>query len=153
MGRWERSTPNTLQKLFVHEEMKTSNATEAWMKVYKNTNRNSSAVMASRTLRKPHIIKFRQQEERRIMKKSDITIEKVLSDLQWAVDMGKSRHSPTEVVAAANAQAKLVGLLRDRVETGQVGEFGDTTSIEGILEIVAKEAGPEAAMTLATMFG
>ncbi len=57
------------------------------------------------------------------------------------------------MIAGSNAQAKLVGLLRDRVETGAVGEFGDTNSISDVLEMVAKEAGPEAAMTLAAMFG
>lgn len=87
------------------------------------------------------------------MKKSDITVEKVLKDYQYALDIAKHQGNSPAIVNAAQAQAKLVGLLRERVETGNVGDFGDATSIEGILEIVAKEAGPEAAMTLATMFG
>lgn len=87
------------------------------------------------------------------MKRSDITVDKVLTDYQLAIDMAKQQQRPAEIVNAAQAQAKLVGLLRERVETGNVGDFGDTTSIEGILEVVAREAGPEAAMTLASMFG
>lgn len=87
------------------------------------------------------------------MQKKHITVDKVLDDLQWAIDTGKSQGKPSEVIAGANAQAKLVGLLRERVETGHVGEFGDANSIADILELVAREAGPEAAMTLAAMFG
>ena len=87
------------------------------------------------------------------MKKSDISIDKVLSDYQYAIDLAKGQQKASEMIAGATAQAKLVGLLRDRVETGAVGEFGDTNSISDILELVAKEAGPEAAMTLAAMFG
>lgn len=87
------------------------------------------------------------------MKKADISIEKVLTDYQKAIDMAASQGKAGEIIAGASAQAKLVGLLRERVETGHVGDFGDTQSISDVLDIVAKEAGPEAAMTLAAMFG
>ncbi len=87
------------------------------------------------------------------MKKSDITVDKVLQDYQFALELAKKQGRSAEIVNAAQAQAKLVGLLRDRVETGSVGDFGDDTTIEGILEVVAKQAGPEAAMSLAAVFG
>lgn len=87
------------------------------------------------------------------MKKSDITVDKVLADYQHALDLAKVQNKPAEIVGAASAQAKLVGLLRDRVETGGVGDFGDVQSVADILEIVAKEAGPEAALSLAGIFG
>lgn len=87
------------------------------------------------------------------MKRQDISVDKILTDYQEALDIARARKDAGQMVNAAQAQAKLVGLLRERVETGGVGEFGDTTSIEGILEVVAKEAGPEAAMTLAAMYG
>lgn len=87
------------------------------------------------------------------MKRSDITIDKILTDYQQALDLAKGQGNSPAIVNAAQAQAKLVGLLRERVETGAVGEFGDTTSIEGILEVVSKEVGPEAAMMMASMFG
>jgi len=87
------------------------------------------------------------------MKRSDITMDKILTDYQLALDMAKGQSNSANIVAAATAQAKLVGLLRERVETGAVGDFPDTQTIEGILETVAKEAGPENAMILASMFG
>jgi len=86
------------------------------------------------------------------MQKKDITLDKVLDDIQWAIDHGKANSKPADVIAGANSQAKLVGLLRERVETGGVGDFSDN-SLSDILQLVAKEAGPDAAMTLAAMFG
>ncbi len=87
------------------------------------------------------------------MKRNEITIDKILTDYQFALELAKEQANSPAMVNAAQAQAKLVGLLRERVETGAVGEFGDTTSIEGILEVVAKEVGTEQAMILAHMFG
>lgn len=133
--------------------MKTPIATEAWTRVYKTKNRKCAQVLASRTLAKPHVKKRFNELLERQMKKSDITVDKVLSDYQHALELAKTQQKPSEIVAAAQAQAKLVGLLRDRVETGAVGDFNDSNSISDVLELVAKEAGPEAAMALAAMFG
>lgn len=143
--------PTLRQELFVRELLKTGIQAVAWRRVY-HTAKNAK-VMASKTLAKPHVLKRYNELRERQMQKSDITIDKVLSDLQWSIDTGKAQGKPSEVIAGANAQAKLVGLLRERVETGHVGEFGEGHSIADVLEIVAKEAGPEAAMTLAAMFG
>jgi len=87
------------------------------------------------------------------MKRNDITMDKILTDYEEAKNMARAALRPDVVINAATAQAKLVGLLRDRVETGNVGDFPDTQTIEGILEAVAKEGGADAAMVLATMFG
>jgi|SRR5882672_2897479 len=141
------------QELFVREYIKTGNQAEAWRRVYGVTHLPSSWAAASHCLSKPHVRKLHNELRERVMKKSDISIDKVLSDYQYAIDLAKGQQKASEMIAGATAQAKLVGLLRDRVETGAVGEFGDTNSISDILELVAKEAGPEAAMTLAAMFG
>ena len=129
------------------------NATEAYLKVYKNTSRKSAGVRASVTLKKPHVRRRFYQLQERLMKRSDISMDKILTDYQLALDMAKQQGRADQIVGAATAQAKLVGLLRERVETGAVGDFPDNTTIEGILETVAKEAGPENAMILASMFG
>jgi hypothetical protein len=155
MARWHASKVNFRQDMFVREHMKMNyaDAAAAYLKVYKNTSKKCAAVRASVTLAKPHVRRRLYQLQERAMKRSDITIDKILTDYQLALDMAKGQGNSPAMVNAAQAQAKLVGLLRERVETGAVGEFGDTTSIEGILEVVAKEAGPEAAMVMASMFG
>lgn len=88
-----------------------------------------------------------------MVKKSDITIERVLSNLEDAFITAKNQAKPSEMTNATMAQAKVVGLLRDRVETGGVGEFDGTEDVSAILEKVAEERGPEAALLLAQAFG
>lgn len=156
MARWYPSQPTMRQKLFVMEYVKTRHdAAAAYLKIYGDTcgSKKSASVRASVTLAKPHVKRFLHQQERRVVERRHITIDKILNDYQWALDEAKGSKRIAEVIAAAQAQAKLVGLLRERVETGQVGDFPDTSSIEAILETVAREAGPEAAMALASMFG
>lgn len=145
--------PTPRQKKFVVEYMICDNATEAWMKTYRPKNRQCAQAASSLTLSKPHVKRYHEQLQERLMQKRDITLDKVLTDLQWSIDRGKADGKPSEVIAGANAQAKLVGLLRERVETGHVGDFGDTNSIADVLEMVAKEVGPEHAMALAAMLG
>src|SRR3954470_6754938 len=108
------------QELFLRELMKTANAAEAWRRVYKNSNRFTPSVSAARALKKSHVQKRYNELLERQMKRSEITVDKVLADYQWALETAKGQGKPAEVVGAASAQAKLVGLLRDRVETGQV---------------------------------
>ncbi len=145
--------PTHRQELFLLETMKTANATEAWQRIYGTKRRSSAQALASRTLAKPHVRKRLIQLQERQMKKSEITVEKILSDYQYALELAKGQGKASDITAAATAQAKLVGLLRERVETGMVGDFGDDDSMSEILEKVAKEAGPEAAMKLASIFG
>lgn len=138
---------------FVYEYIKLDNMTKAWQRVYGVKNRQCAQAASSKALSKPHVKRLEVQLRERLMKKGDISIEKVLTDYQYALDLAKAQQKAGDMIAAATAQAKLVGLLRERVETGGVGEWGDVNSISDVLELVAKEAGPEAAMTLAAMFG
>jgi hypothetical protein len=141
------------QELFLRELLICkNNATEAWQRVYNTPSRASAQAISSKTLAKPHVKRRLNELRGTIMQKKDITLDKVLDDIQWAIDHGKANSKPADVIAGANSQAKLVGLLRERVETGGVGDFSDN-SLSDILQLVAKEAGPDAAMTLAAMFG
>jgi hypothetical protein len=54
---------------------------------------------------------------------------------------------------ASEKKAKLVGLLVDRREIGNAGDFEQMTDISQILEKVREDAGAEAADALAKAFG
>lgn len=87
------------------------------------------------------------------MKRSDITIEKILSDYQVALDMAKRNEKSGDVVMAAKEQARLVGLLIDRRELGNAGDFDSMTDPADVLAKIEKEIGPEAAKAMASAFG
>lgn len=85
-------------------------------------------------------------------RKSDITIEKILTDYQDALNMAKADSKPNEMISAAREQAKLVGLLVERKEVGNAGDFDTMDNISEILQAVAEKAGPEAALALSKVF-
>lgn len=138
---------------FLREFIKTGNQTEAWMRVHPHMKgRRVAEAAASRAMSYPYMRARYEQLMERHMKKADISIEKILTDYQDALDMAKEQGKAGEIVSAATAQAKLVGLLRDRVEAGQVGDFDNIADISTILEMVAKESGQETANALARAF-
>ena len=87
-----------------------------------------------------------------MQKKSDITLEKVLTDYQYAIDQAKNDGKLDTIVSAATAQAKLVGLLKDRI-VNEPNEIESMENISDILERVGQEAGAETALALAKAFG
>ena len=86
-------------------------------------------------------------------KRADITEDKILTDYQEALALAKKQQKPDSMVNAATAQAKLVGLLKDRIETKNVNDFENIESIDDILQKVADEVGTEAAAALSKAFG
>jgi hypothetical protein len=138
-----------------------SNASEAYRRTCEAyptvrgpvTNPASYRVVAHEIYHRPEVQKRIEEIQTKMAKKADITIEKVLTDIQEAIAMAKLHARPSEIISGAMAQAKLVGLDRDRVEMGAVGSFDGIENISEILEKVAREEGPEAALALSKAFG
>ena len=153
--RANKRTPLTIrQETFVREYVKSGgNGADAALKSYRCGSRNAARVRACLELKKPHVRRGVELLRERMAKRSDITIEKILTDYQDALTIAKSQERAADMVSAATAQAKLVGLLRDRVETGQPGEFDHLDNISDIIEKVAEEVGPEAAQALMKALG
>lgn len=151
---------NIRHEHFVRELVRTGgNGAEAYRRVsarFPNRplrNPSSAEVIACNIRKRPEV-RRRELELKNIMaKKSDITLDKVLTDCQEAIAMAKAQAKPNDLVNAAMAQAKLVGLLRERIETGQPGDFDGLENISDILEKVEADVGPEAALALAKAFG
>jgi hypothetical protein len=149
--------PDFRQELFVREcvknRLRQSNQTDAWLVSHPNVKSRAVAqAAAARAIKYPKVQARYQELMAHFMKKSDISIEKILSDYQLALDMAKQQEKPSEIIAAAREQARLIGLLRERVETGNVGDFDNMTDVGEILRVVEREAGPQAAMALVKAF-
>lgn len=140
-------------KLYVSETANGGSAVDAYRKVYKRSKGfNCAAAGTWRLLQNPKV-KSRIMEMRMdIKRKADITFEKILSDYQFALDLAKAKDEPANIISAAREQAKLVGLLIDRKEVGSAGDFENMESISDILQAVADQAGPEAALALSQVF-
>lgn len=154
---------NVRHERFAHEYILCgSNATEAYRRTWEAfppnkgkpiTNPNSWRTIACQTMKRRGVRKRIEEIQIRMAKKADITMDKVLGDLQEALNMARLHAKPSDMISASMAQAKLVGLLRDRVETGDVGSFDGIENMSEILEKLAREEGPEAALALSKAFG
>ncbi len=76
------------QDKWLLEYMKCDNMTEAWMRIYEPSCRECARAASAKAIGKPHVKRRLDELRERAMKKSDISIDKVLTDLQWAIDMG-----------------------------------------------------------------
>lgn len=88
-----------------------------------------------------------------MLKRSDITIEKLLSDAEDARKLALSINQPSAATGAGQLQAKLVGLLVDRKETGAPGDFAGLTTPDEVIAATRLELGEEAAQALLAMIG
>jgi hypothetical protein len=145
---------NQRHEKFAREYVKTGIGAEAYRRVYPRIDPIETAKRNAYRLRTYAHIDKRIQELRQAMaKRADITEDKILTDYQEALVLAKKQEKPDSMVNAATAQAKLVGLLRDRIETGSAGDFDNMDSVSEVLEAVAAEVSPEAALALSKAFG
>lgn len=149
-----RGLKNIRHERFVREYIKTGVASEAYRRVYPRVAPlNSTWASASRLLRQDKVQRRIKAIQGEAMKRSDITIEKILKDYQTALDLAHAARKPTEIVMAAKEQARLVGLLVERKELGGVGDFENMTDPADVLDKVRLELGEEAAAALGKAFG
>lgn len=149
--------PDFRQELFVRELIKNRLQADtqgaAWLASHPDVkNKNVARAAASRALKYPKVQARYQELLVKHMKKADISVEKILDDYQLALDMAKEQGKPSEIVMAAREQARLIGLLRERIEAGGVGDFDNVTDVGEILGVVEREAGKAAAIALAKAF-
>jgi len=145
---------NPRHEKFAREYVKTGIGAEAYRRVYPRAHPISTArVCASQLLTRPNIAKRTGELRRAMAKRADITEDKILTDYQEALALAKKQEKPDSMVNAATAQAKLVGLLKDRIETKNVDDFENMESTSEILQAVSDRAGPEAALALSNAFG
>ena len=83
-----------------------------------------------------------------MLKRSDITIEKLLSDAEDARKLAMETKQVAAATGAAQFQAKLVGLLVDRRETGSPGDFASLSTAQEVIEAIRLEYGEDAAKAL-----
>jgi hypothetical protein len=139
---------------FVRAYLKTGIGSKAYCKAYDRLLPDATArVNASRLLTHANInIRLCELREQ-AMKRSDITIDKIITDCQNALNMAASLEKPADMVNAAMAQAKIVGLLKDKIEHGNAGDFDTMENMSDIIQSVSDQAGPEAALALSKAFG
>ncbi len=141
---------NPRHERFCREFVKTGVGAEAYRRAYPRVNpRETAKRNASRLRTYAHVNQRISELRQSLAKRGDITEDKILTDYQFAIDQAKAQDKLDLIINAATAQARLVGLLRDRTEVGKPGDFDQLESVDEVLEEVAERAGPETASALA----
>ena len=143
---------NLRHESFVREYLKRGVGADAYQRAYPRAARNTAGRNAWYLLNRNTKVPARLTELRQeVLKKSDITIERVLTDCEEAKQIAKEQRRPRDIINAVTAQAKLVGLFKDQGEnTASINESDD---IDQILRKVSDECGPQAAQAFAKAVG
>ena len=81
------------------------------------------------------------------VRRTRVSIESLLNELEMTINDARGDGQHSVVVNALTLSAKLVGLLRDRVEIGHVGEFDACTSSDEVIEkLLSRHESPAAAL-------
>lgn len=143
---------NRRHELFLREYLNNGwNGKEAYITVYGPV--KSAAVQACKLLQKPRVKRRFENMIAKLIKRADITEEKILTQYQEAYEMAKALDKTADMVSATTAQAKLVGMLKDRVEHGQPGEFEHLDQISDVMEELGRQVGPDIALKIGQALG
>lgn len=85
--------------------------------------------------------------------KTRVTVESLTAELDEAIALAKRVDQPGAVTQAVVVKGKLHGLLIDRKETGQPGDFQAAQTAQEVLDKVRAELGEDAARALQALVG
>ncbi len=141
-----RPTLSRRHALFVRHYRKTGIARRAYLAAgYRPSNQNSLDACASRLLSNAKVQLRIKELDRQMTERTRITIDTLLRDLAEDRALARETKQVSAAIAATQLSAKLVGLLIDRKESGQPGDFSDLTSADEILARVRADLGDEMA--------
>ncbi len=83
--------------------------------------------------------------------KAQVTLDSLLTELDEDRDLARRIDQPGAAIQAVSLKAKLTGLLVERKETGQPGDFAALASRDAVLAMIRAEYGDQAADMLNAM--
>jgi hypothetical protein len=106
----------------------------------------ASEAAASRLLRNVTITDRIAELGAPAVKRTRVSVESLLVELQTTIDDARASKQHSVVVNALTLSAKLVGLLRERVEIGAAGAFGECTDLPQLVEALLVDTTPAEAL-------
>jgi len=78
--------------------------------------------------------------ERRALKRHDITVDKIIDDLEDARQVAKTATQPSAMIQASLGQAKVCGLIVDKHETRNIEDMDKSQVIQALREALGDKA-------------
>ncbi len=82
-----------------------------------------------------------------------VTVDSIAQELDECKRLAFQEGQASAAVAAVTAKAKLFGLVINKSESGQPGEFSNLATPQDVIDKVRNELGDQVAETLAKAFG
>ena len=141
---------NLRHERFARAFIKTNVAARAYAKAgYIATTRSSLDTCASRLLRHAQVKRRIAELRKQMAARNRISLDSLLDDLAVDRALARTLGQPSAAIAATQLTARLCGLLVDRKESGQPGEFAGLQSEAEVLALVRRELGDDSATALA----
>jgi hypothetical protein len=126
--------------------------TWAYEKAGYHADGHSAEVNASRLLNYAEIKTRIAELGAPAVRRTRVSVESLLTELETTINDARGDGQHSVVVNALTLSAKLVGLLRDRVEVGGVGEFAALETTEAVVAaLLADQTAAEALASLDTL--
>ena len=130
---------NAKHELFCQHLALGKTASEAYeMAGYKPSRSNASVLRAKQNV-SDRLSEILQQSERKVVQQIEYTRDSILAELEETRQMAVELKNPSAAWQSAMAKAKLLGLIIDRREVGDVGGFDTLTDDESVA-LAAKQA-------------
>jgi hypothetical protein len=141
---------NIRHERFARAVIRTGVAARAYLKAgYTPTTRNALDVSACQLLRRPKVQARIRELRKQMAARNRISLDSLLDDLAADRALARTLGQPSAAIAATQLTARLCGLLVDRKESGQPGEFAGLQSEAEVLALVRRELGDDSATALA----
>jgi hypothetical protein len=112
------------------------------------TNGHSSDVCASRLLNYADVQERIAELGAPAVRKTRVSIETLLNELETTIGDARETKQHGVVIQALTLSAKLVGLLREKIEIGGPNAFDQCTSTEEVMDKLLQELEPDVAVAL-----
>ena len=130
---------NAKHELFCQHLALGKTASEAYeLAGYKPSRSNASVLRAKQNV-SDRLSEILPQSERKVVQQIEHTRDSVLAELEEARKMAIKKDQPSAAVSATIGKARVLGLIIDRREVGDVGAFDGFTD-EQLVEEAAKRA-------------
>ena len=141
---------NVRHERFARAVIRTGVAARAYLTAgYRPTTRNALDVSACQLLRRPKVQARLRELRKQMAARNRISLDSLLDDLAADRALARTLGQPSAAIAATQLTARLCGLLVDRKESGQPGEFAGLQSEAEVLALVRRELGDDSATALA----
>jgi hypothetical protein len=130
---------NAKHELFCQQLALGKTASEAYeLAGYKPSRSNASVLRAKQNI-SDRLDEILQESEKTVLKQMEYTRDALLSELEKARQLALKRGQASAAVQCTMGKAKILGLILDRREVGEVGAFDHMTD-EQLLEHAKKQA-------------